>query len=293
MSTRETLRSDAVVRALEAALAGKPQELDRSLALASGLPGNEPNWRLAWGFANACAAAGARADALIERYVDLDADDAKGGTAFEFLPICGVFGAAARGRDDAARAWALEVLHHAADDLRYRVRESVPRALVALGERDADALAASLAPWMDGFFHAAAVVLALSERAVADGVKRPELVAERLTDAFALVSTAQRSAARFPGFKALQDALVLAGPRLATRFGAPVLAVLEQVAQDKDPKVRALVEAILAKIARTARTDDPARAKVKQALEGAEKPPRDPTLIRQGMRGRGKKRGHA
>jgi hypothetical protein len=61
---------------------------------------------------------------------------------------------------------------------------------------------------------------------------------ERLDDAFALARDAPRAAARWPGHKALVEALASAPAPLAARFGVPVFDVLLRWAAVKDPALQ-------------------------------------------------------
>src|SRR5262245_18508366 len=138
-------------------MAGDAGPLYAILERASRLPGTKPNIEYAKTFA---ASLGPDAESLAVSLATIDADYARGGTAAEFIPMCGVLavGDLARAEaDDRKRAHLLAVLHDAAEDLRFRVREMVPLALVRIGERHAS-LVGDLEPWMDGYFHAAAVL---------------------------------------------------------------------------------------------------------------------------------------
>jgi hypothetical protein len=96
---------------------------------------------------------------------------------------------------------------------------------------------------MDGFFHAAAVLRALSEPQLLHAVKEPQELIARLEDAFALAENAPRAAARYPGFKALLDAIVSSVPPIATRFPAPAVDALVRFAdRTKDPVLRDVIE---------------------------------------------------
>ena len=96
----------------------------------------------------------------------LTADEAPGATALEFLPMCGVQALGVRAAaDPTVRGAFLRELHARADDLRFRVRDAVVDALARIGEATGDALVADVASWMDGYFHAAAVLRALERDA--------------------------------------------------------------------------------------------------------------------------------
>ena len=67
----------------------------------------------------------------------------------------------------------------------------------------------------------------------------------RVHEAFDLLKTAQRAAARYPGHKALVEALVRTVPQLVLRFGPGILRELELRAASKDPDIRAIVEKVI------------------------------------------------
>jgi hypothetical protein len=265
--------------------------LYKALGLASGLPGTRMNITLANAFATECSAHGEKADALAFTMATLDADEAPGATELEFLPVCGVLALGARAALDAnVRPKVLPVLHDLSEDLRYRVREVVPHALARIGEKTGDALLRDVAGWMDGFFQAAAVLVALADARWCDTLNDAELVVTRLDEAYALAKNASRSASRYPGHKALVEALGVAPGALAVRFGVHVFDMLERWAVTEMPELRDAITKNLksSKLAgRHANEVERVHAAVKKNLP----PPRDPTVLVQGMRGRGKKRG--
>jgi hypothetical protein len=219
----------------------------------------------------------------------LDPDAAPGATALEILPVCGVAALGVLGAADvAAAARAMGVLHACAEDLRWRVRAEVPRAVARIGEACGDALTDSLAVWMDGYFHAAAALLALADPRFLPKLHDRTGVIARLDEAFALAEGAPRAAARYPGRKALVDALALAPPPIAARFGAPVLEAIERWCATKDPDLRNAVLRVLRHPA-LARFPDPV-ARVRAALEASATLRRDADRIVHGTRGRGRKK---
>ena len=219
-----SIRNESVIAALDVAITGKTDKLYAELVRASGLPGVRANVPLANAFADECARRGHATDALLTKMAALSADNASGGSPFEYLPMCGVLGWGARGASDAkARGAALTLLHESADDLRYRVREAVILSLERMGAATGDELLADVAPWMDGFFHAAAVLTALVAPAWLHQTHDPALATLRLHEGAELIREAPRSAMRYPGYKALLDALRAAPKHLAQRHGGGVL----------------------------------------------------------------------
>jgi hypothetical protein len=295
------MQSDPLSRALDEALKGKRGPLFELLARGSKLPGPRHNATLAEAFAQACRGRGKDADKLTLDMAHLSADEAPGATALEFLPTCGVLALAARATVDAAvRPAYVAELHALADDLRFRVREAVIDGLGRIGGVAGDTLVEDVAPWMDGYFHAAAVVRAVSRDPWLPTLHLPDPVILRLDEAFELARNAPRAAARYPGHKAVLEALREAPPRVALRFGVPVFDLLAQWATVKDPVLRELVEGILTdsasskdgKLAGRFRSE---LERVRQALLATEPAVRNPdhdhgpSRDRSGARRRGRK----
>ncbi len=268
--------SDPLSRALDEAVAGRRGPLFELLARGSRLPGPRANGALAEAFAQSCRSRGARADTLAMAMAHLSADEAPGATALEFLPTCGVLALAARATaDETVRAGFLAELHALADDLRFRVREAVVDGLARIGSAAGDALVEAAAPWMDGYFHAAAVLRALAREPWLAQVHEPAGALRRLDEAFELARDAPRAAARYPGHKALLEALREAPPRVAVRFGVPMFDLMTRWAAVKDPVLRDLVESILGdgKLAGRFRSE---LDRVRAALAATEPPARNP-----------------
>jgi hypothetical protein len=222
----------------------------------------------------------------------LSAEAAPGASPREFLPVCGMLALgqrAANDSDPALRKKAIAMLHDASEDLRFRVREIVPIALGKLGAVMGDALVRELESWMDGFFQAAAALLALAQPNFLPTVDDVDAALARLDEAYALAKNAARSASRYPGHKALVDALAIAPAALATRFGVPVFDHLVTWSNTEMPELRGAIEKTIASGKLTSRYA-PDIKRVRAALEASIPPPRDPTLAVQGMRSRGKKR---
>jgi len=237
---------DPLSRALAEAVAGKPQSLMDLLARGSRLPGTRANMDLAEAFAQQCRSLGARADAVALALARLPPDEAPGATAREFLPVCGLLAIGARGAaDERARKRMVSELHAHADDLRFRVRDAVVQALARVGTAAGESLVRDVASWMDGYFHAAAVLRALAEDPWLAALHEAAPVVERLDEAFVLVRDAPRAAARWPGHKALLEALAAAPAPIAARFGVPVFDLLERWAATRDPALQEALAATL------------------------------------------------
>jgi hypothetical protein len=242
-------------------------------------------------FASECAAYGERADAVATALAKLDADRAPGATPLEFLPMCGLAALGARAAADArARPHLLPILHDCADDLRFRVRDVVPSALARVGAASGDALVPLLGEWTSGFFHAAAALRALATPDFSAQVRNTSAVILRLDEAFTLAAEANRAMQRYPGFKALIDALASAPSALAARFGVPVFDMLVRWAAAKDPLLRGVVVKNLGGTGLVGRFGAEI-ARVHAALDASAAPPRNPDHYVGPTRGRGRKRG--
>lgn len=271
-----TTPSDPLSRGLSEAIAGRPQSLYDLLTRGSRLPGTRMNEDLAEAFAQACRGIGARADGVALAMARLSAERAPGATALEFVPVCGLYAIAARAAADTqARGPLVAELHAHCDDLRFRVRDAVVKGLARVGGAAGETLVHEVASWMDGYFHAAAVLLALADDTWLTALHDAAPVVQRLDDAFALVRDAPRSAARWPGHKAVVDALRATPPRVAIRFGVPVFDLLARWAATQDPSLRDVVEAAIASKALPGRFGGEV-GRVRDALVASRPPARNP-----------------
>lgn len=268
---------DPLSRALAEAVAGRPAALYDLLARGSKLPGTRMNTELAEAFGQACRSLGPRADATVLAMARLPPDRAPGATALEFIPVCGVYAIAARAAssDAKGRAALLTELHAHADDMRFRVRDAVVEGLARIGAAAGDALVREVSPWMDGYFHAAAVVRAIGQEAWLSTLKDAQSVLDRLDEAFALVRDAPRAAARWPGHKALLEALASSPGLVAARFGVPAFDLLVRWAAVQDPALREALEQTL-RFKSLAGRFGPEIERVRGALEASLPPARNP-----------------
>lgn len=274
---------DAIARAL----GGDTRELYALLTRGSGLPGERANVPLAKAFAGLCAT-DPRGPKLALRMATMSADEAPGGSPFEILPLAGVLAAGACMAQPASRAAMLGVVHDACDDLRFRVRDAAALALIDIGTREGAAVLPELEPLLEGYFHAAAVLTALTEPSFLARIDDADAIIHVLTRALALANDAPRAAARWPGYKALVVALERAIAPLALRFGAPVLGVVADF-RSGDPHLREmLARAIEDKRVRARLPDEHARAA--EGLRAQTKAPRDPRSLPRPTRRRGGKR---
>jgi hypothetical protein len=271
MLTPDRTMNDAIARAL----GGRTDELYALLCRGSGLPGVRANLPLAQAFAEACAS-DPRAPELAATMARLDADFAPGDTALEFLPVCGVLAAATIAiKQPGARSAMIGVLHDASEDLRFRVRDAVAPALARLGEQQGDALVEELASFMDGYFHAAAALRSLAHREFLARVSDAGAAAGLLSAALDLAAGAPRAAARYPGYKALLDAIGATIEPLALKLGAAIFDVAAGFAKNGDPHLRDLVRTAVS--AKKLRARFPAEVRrVEEAFVATDKPLRDP-----------------
>lgn len=282
--------NDLLSKAIDLAIKGNPRPLYDLLTRGSGLPGPRHSAALLEAFAAESRSRGAPVDRLLIQLAMLDPDAAPGATPLEFLPMCGVAGIAARATtDDASSPKLLEALHDCADDMRFRVRETVMAGLAEIGARRGDKLVVALSGWTDGFFHAAAVVGALSDTSWLSQIKSPDNVLARLDEAFVLARDATRAADRYPGHKALLDALNKTPAHVAARFGVPVFDLLVRWSVAKDPPLREVVENGVRGTRLAGRFANEI-ARVRAALAATEPTRRDPRSYVGPTRGRGAKR---
>jgi hypothetical protein len=268
--------ADPLSRALIEAIAGRHQALFDLLKRGSRLPGTRANDELADAFAHACRARGRPADAVALAMARLTADEAPGATALEFLPVCGVTAVGARAAfDETVRTQLLAELHEHADDLRFRVRDAVVLALAQVGAACGAPLVDDVRPWMDGYFHAAAVLKAIVQQGWLTRLHAHEAVVARFDDAFTLARDAPRAAARYPGRKALVDALATSPAIAAARFGVPIFDMLTRWAATPDPELRAVVETLCASRTLAGRFGAEVE-RVRRALAASEPPARNP-----------------
>lgn len=290
MRIGEGLRNEQIIAALDQAIAGKTDALYKHLGLASGLPGPRANLTIANAFASDAAARGKAVDKLLFAMVALEPDANPGATAREFLPLCGVLALGARAAaDPSLRQRVVGVLHDAAEDPRFRVRDAVPVALARIGEKGSAELLDALASWTNGYHQAAAVVLALAEGSWVQPRDLDAAIA-RLDESWTLAKDAPRAATRWPGWKALVEALAKAPAALATRFGVPIFDRLAAWSDTKIPELKDAIEQNLTSKKLAGRFGDEI-ARVRGTIAANTPEPRDKARIVEGMRGRGKKRG--
>ena len=266
----------ALDRAIDAAIDGRQGALFELLARGSRLPGPRMNRALADAFAVACVQRGAPADAVVQTLARLSPGDAPGATALEFLPVCGLYALGGRAAaDERVRDSFLGELHAHAADVRFRCRAAVIQALARIGHEAGDRLVRDVGTWMDGYFHAAAVLRAVGSETWMGSLRDIDAVVARFDQAFFLASSAPRAAARWPGYKELVLALEHEPPRLALRFGAPVFAMLVRWGETQDDLMREVVARGLRSPKLASRYASEVE-RVRCAVAAARPPPRNP-----------------
>ena len=282
--------------ALATAVAGKPGPLEDLLSRHGDGHGARPNLRLAAAFGAEMTALPGDPTRLLDR---LGANDGAPDTPEVFLPIAAAHGWVGRLRADrdVEAAWAaLAVL---AGDERTPVRLGTLDALTSFARRarGGDVLLARAADWLElddreiRFGAAAVAVEVFADRQTLAALARPEALLDYLSRAIAAVAGAARAAERSDGRRRLLLALprtlstVAAGLRASDR-GAAWLE--EECRTATHPDVRsALSKAVLILADKFSGQGGALGERLRTALEGSAKAPRDPTRIRPGAaRGR-------
>lgn len=292
----EGLRNEALRAALSAALAGKTAALEDLLSRLGRGESPRPNLRLAAAFAAEVASAPADPGAVVRLLARLGDADAEADKPGVFLPVAAAHGWVALLQDgrEPERAWA--AMAELAADARTPVRLGALDALGTLAVRRegrrADTLVARAAEWLEHedrevrFGAAAVVVEAFADPRALAALADPEAFLDYLTRAIDTVADAPRAAERSDA----RRRLLLSLPRTLgavvshlTRdeLGAGWLEA--ECARARHPDVREALSNTLVRFA--SRNADPGAVvtqRLRAALEGSAKPPRDPTRRRPG-----------
>jgi hypothetical protein len=293
----EGLKSEALLVALQAALAGDPKRLEELLARHGGLPGPKPNVKLAAAFGAELASAEGKVAALLTR---LGSEDAAPDDARCFLPIAAAHGWTQRLREgrDVEAAWS--ALEELAADERAPVRVGVLDAIItfALREGGADALIARADQWLETeqrelcFGAAALVIETLGDARVLTAVRDHEALLAYLSRATDKVAAAPRSAERSEGRRRVLTSLAnaLASVVAVVRGGDRGFHWFEaECERAKHPDVRAALSQALIRLAKIPQAPSASLVDgLRERLQGSAKPLRDPTLVRPGT-GRGRR----
>jgi hypothetical protein len=295
-SSNDGLRNEALRGALTTAIGGRTGALDDLLARMGRADSPRPNLRLAAAFGAEVASLSAASASVVRLLDHLGASDAKADEAAVFLPIAAAYGWVSllqAGREQ-ERAWSA-VAELAADD-RTPIRLGTLDALTTFAARrekhPADALLAQALDWLEHedrqvLFGAAAVVVEVfGDSRTLSALTHPELLLDYLSRAIDAIADAPRAAERSDA----RRRLLLALPRT---LGAVVSSVSRgdrgvewldaECTRARHPDVREALSNTLARFA--ARDADPGAVvaqRLRRALEGSAKPPRDPTRRRPG-----------
>jgi hypothetical protein len=296
-TAKEGLKSEALRAALATALAGRPAQLEDLFCRYGGGHDSRPNLRLAAAFGvEMQAAQGSGAATLLAR---LGSDDAAPDTPRVFLPIAAAHGWVGRLRagEDVDQAWS--ALSELAADERVPVRLGTLDALGSFAGKGsgASALLAHARQWLEAddrplaFGAAASVVEVLGDKQVLATAGNGKAVMDFLSQAIAAAADATRSAERSDERRRLLLALprTLAAAVIAYAAGDRSVTWLEtECRQARRPDVReVLSQAVVRLTTRGEGLSETVALRLRGALVGSAKPPRDPTRIRPGQ-GRGK-----
>ena len=295
LSSVDGLKSEPLRRALAAALAGKPNDLETWLCRYGLGDQPRPNLRLAAALAAELVSAPG-APRLLARFA---ANDAAPDTPEVFLPIAAAYGWTARiaaGRD-ARAGW--QTLAELAGDERGPVRLGTREALLAYALRPgggAELLSAAV-DWLqheDRELRHGAVAVALevlADRRVVASIGSPQPLLDYLTAVIDEAAAAPRSAERSDARRRLLLSLPAAcGAVVVTLRGGDLGAswLEAECTRARQPDVRnALSNAILGLRQGAPGPGAETIQRLRAALEGSAKPPRDPTRLRPGT-GRGR-----
>jgi hypothetical protein len=306
--SNEGLKSDALRAALGAALAGKWTALEMLLSRYGGGPDKKPNLRLAAAFGAEIAALPTFSPGVARLLAHFAANDAAPDTPEVFLPIAAAHGWVGQLRADRDTPTAWAALAALAGDERTPVRLGALDALTSFaarrgssgGRAGADVLIAFALGWLDAedreqrFGAAAVVTEVFADRQALAAVRGPALL-DYLSRAIAAVATAPRAAERSDARRRLLLSLPRTLGAVVVGFGRDDQGArwLEaECVAARHPDVReALSSAILGLGAKALGEGAEVAQRLRTALEGSAKPPRDPTRRRPGTaRGKSSRR---
>ncbi len=292
----EGLRNEALRAALTAALAGRTAALDDLLSRLGRGESPRPNLRLAAAFGAELAASRADPAAMVRLLGHLADGDAEADKPGVFLPVAAAHGWVAllqSGREQ-NRGWG--ALAELAADGRTPVRLAALDALTTFAARregrPADALVARALDWLEHedrevrFGATAVVVEVFAEPRALAALADPEAFLDYLSRAIDAVANAPRAAERSDARRRLLMALprtlgAVVGSLGRDERGAAWLEA--ECARARHPDVRAALSNTLVRFAaRDAEAGAVVSQRLRAALEGSAKPPRDPTRRRPG-----------
>lgn len=280
---------DPLVDAVDQACKGSVDPLCVFLERHSALPGPKPNLRFGLTAAQTLAARGEQGARVIRALRELPPSSrARAESAGEFLPMVGALGTALQAARGKALARDLGTLQPLAEDPRAHVRAILPVALrEAIHARGEEAIEA-LAPWMDGYLQAVAVLEALSDPQTLQQLRDAAPIVVRLEEAFALAENAPRAHERSQGYRALVRVLGRVPSAVGKRFAAEIADWLTSRADTQVPELREAIDSAL-KSLREAGVRAADLEAAEQALQASKPAPRDPRSYVGPTRSRGTK----
>jgi len=292
----EGLRNEALRAALSAALAGKTAALEDLLSRLGRGESPRPNLRLAAAFGAELAALPAEPGAVVRLLAHLGDAEAEAEQPRVFLPVAAVHGWVAllqAGREQ-ERAWA--AVAELAADGRTPIRLGALDALASLATRRegrrADTLVARAAEWLEHedrevqFGAAAVVVEAFADPRALAALSDSEAFLDYLSRAIDAIADAPRAAERSDARRRLLLSLPRTLGAVASHLNRDDRGTdwLEsEFSRARHPDVREALSNTLVRFA--SRGADPGAVitqRLRAALQGSAKPPRDPTRRRPG-----------
>ena len=294
------LKSEALKEALDQALRGRLDDLQRLLARHGNMPTSRPNLELGAAFGAEIASQTRDVSKLLTVLTDTNAE---ADTADVFLPMAAAYGwvALVLASDNQA-AW--NALHELLADERAPVRMGVQDAFIRLCGHpgQADRLLVQALRWMDEdeqdpqFGVLALITEIFGKKANIARLTDKSVLRELLSRVLAAVANAPRSASRWDSYRRLLTALphgiaaCVASAGSTSPLAQATLAWLKNECSSArgEPERDVLAEAIVQLRAPSLGLAAGAIDALVAALATGDKPPRDPSRVRQSQ-GRGKR----
>jgi hypothetical protein len=294
------LKSEALKQALDQALRGRLDDLQRLLAFHGNMPSSRPNLELGAAFGAEVASQTRDATKLLNVLTNTRA---MADTADVFVPIAAAYGWVALVQASSENQVAWNALHELLADERAPVRMGVQDAFVRLCAHpgQADRLLDQALRWMDEdqqdpqFGAVAILVEIFGKKAIIAHLTDKSVLRTFLSRALATVADAPRSASRGDAYRRLTTALphgiavCVASAGSTSPLAQATLAWLKNECTDaRGEPERELLSETIAQL----RTPSHGQAAgsidaLAATLAAGEKPPRDPTRVRP-SHGRGK-----
>lgn len=294
------LKSEALKAALDQALRGRLDDLQRLLARHGNMPSSRPNLELGAAFGAEIASQSRDVTKLLTVLTDTNAE---ADTADVFVPMAAAYGWVALIQASADHQIAWNALHELLADERAPMRVGVQDALVRLcgHPEQADHLLVQALRWMDEderepqYGVVALITEIFAKRAIIARLTDKSLLRHFLSRALAAIADAPRSASRWDSYRRLQAALphglaaCLASAGSTSPLGQATLAWLREECDNArgEPERDILSAAIVQLRAPAHGLAAGSINALDAALAAGSKPPRDPARMRPSQ-GRGK-----